>query len=293
MAGTQVLPAPTGSSFSSAFLQGFYGDGSDGDYTVLAASTITMNREYNWNNLTVQATGTLKPAGFVIVVKNTLTNAGSINDNGLSASGSTNGAALVARQYLGAASGAGSAGRNTTGAGTLGGAIAATSYNAIGSTPNGGAGGQADGVNLGGGAGVATTGSSRWASRLIPARGASAFNGGAGGGSGGCNVGTGTAASGGGGSGGGIVLIEAKTVVNSGTISADGGKGGDAAFTGDGKAGGGGGGGGGLVGFITQTQASSIDGVVTANGGAGGNGANGGTGGSTGVVGTVAYLVLA
>lgn len=292
MAGTQVFPTPPSGSFSSAFLQGFFGDGSDGDYTVLAASTITMNREYNWSNLTVQATGTLKPAGFVIVVKNTLTNQGSINDNGIAAS--AGGAALVARQYLGAASGAGSAGRATTGAGTLGGAIAATSYNAIGSTPNGGAGGQADGVNLGGGAGVATTGSSRWSSRLVPARGAAAFNGGAGGGSGGCNVGTGTATSGGGGSGGGVVLIEAKTIINTGgVISADGGKGGDAAFTGDGKAGGGGGGGGGLVGFITQTQASSIDGVVTANGGAGGNGANGGVVGSTGVVGTVAYLVLA
>lgn len=294
---TQVfptVPSTGGSSFTSAFLVGIFGDGSDGDFTYVTSGTpYTIAREWNYNNLTIQSGATAKPAGFRLFVKGTLTNAGSFNDDGLAATGLTAGVALTARQYLGAASAAGGAGRNTTGVGSAGSAITSTSYGSTGVLPTGGNGGQADGVNTGGAGGGATAGSARWASTLLIGRGATAFNGGSGGGGGGCNVGTGTATSGGGGSGGGDVWIAAKTIVNSGTISAIGGKGADAVATGDGKAGGGGGGGGGHVGIITTTPVSSIGGTVSANGGNGGASAGGGSVGVNGTAGSVSYLILA
>jgi hypothetical protein len=295
MAGTQVfptVPSTGGTSTSAEYMLGMFGDGSDGTYVYVPA-TYTINREWNYQDLTIQAGATIKPAGYRMFMRGTLTNAGSFNDDGLPATGATAGVALTARQFLGAASGAGGAGRNTTGAGSAGGAIASTSYQSTGVLPTGGAGGQGDGGNLGGAAGSATAGSSRWASLLGYGRGASAVNGGSGGGGGGCQVGTGTATSGGGGSGGGDVYIAARFIVNTGTISAIGGKGGDAAATGDGKAGGGGGGGGGHVGIITQTPSASIGGVVSAAGGVGGAAAGGGSVGVAGTAGSVAYLILA
>lgn len=297
MAGTQVSPAiPTtgGTTFSSEYMVGIFGDGSDGDFTYVTSGTpYTLNREWAYNNLTIQNGATVKPAGFRMFVRGTLTNAGSFNDDGLPGSGSTGASALSARQFLGAASGAGGNGRNTTGAGTGGGTVTSSSYGSAGVTPTGGNGGQADAGNVGGGGGSVSVGSSRWASVLIYGRGASAINGGSGGGGGGCNVGTGTATSGGGGSGAGDVYISARYIVNTGTISAIGGKGADAVATGDGKAGGGGGGGGGHVGIITQTGSASIGGTVSAAGGTGGAGAGGGSVGANGTAGSVSYLILA
>lgn len=296
MAGTQtfpIVPSSGGTSFSSDYMLGVFGDGSDGDFTYVAVGPTSLNREFNYNNCTIQAGSTVKPAGFRLFCRGTFTNAGNFNDDGTAASGITGGAAFTARQYLGGASGAGTSGRSTTGAGAGGGTIAATSYNSAGTLPTGGAGGAADGGNAGGAGGVANAGSARWASSLLVGRGAVSFAGGSGGGAGGCNVGTGTASSGGGGAGGGIILVSARYIINTGTISVAGGKGGDAVFTGDGKAGGGGGGGGGHLGLITQTPAASIGGTVTAAGGAGGAGANGGAVGSAGTAGSVSYLILA
>jgi len=271
---------------------GVFGDGSDGNFTY-TPGTHTISREWNYQDLTIQAGATVKPAGFRMFMRGTLTNAGSFNDDGLAAVGSTLGAALAARQFLGAQSGAGAAGRSTTGAGSAGGTISSSSYGSLGVMPTGGTGGQGDGGNVGGAGGAATPGSARWASLLVYGRGSTAVNGGSGGGAGGCQVGTGTATSGGGGSGGGDVYIAARFIVNTGTISAIGGKGGDAVSTGNGAAGGGGGGGGGHVGIITQTPSASIGGTVSAAGGTGGAAAGTGTVGVSGTAGSVSYLILA
>lgn len=297
MAGTQTfptVPSTGGTSTSAEYMLGAFGDGSDGNFTYVTSGTpYTIAREWNYADLTIQAGATVKPAGFRMFVRGTLSNAGSFNDDGLSATGATQGAGLAARQFLGAQSGAGGAGRNTTGVGTGGSAISSSSYGSLGVMPTGGAGGQADGANLGGTAGGATPGSARWASLLVYGRGATAVNGGSGGGAGGCNVGTGTATSGGGGGGAGDVYIAARYITNTGTISAIGGKGGDAVATGDGKAGGGGGGGGGHVGIVTMTPSTSIGGVVSAAGGVGGAAAGAGSPGSGGTAGSVSYLILA
>ena len=294
---TQVFPTvPTtgGTSNSAEYMLGMFGDGSDGTFTYVTAGPVyTISREWNYQDLTIQAGATVKPAGFRMFMRGTLTNAGSFNDDGNAGSGVTAGAALAARQFLGGQSGAGGAGRSTTGVGSAGGAISSTSYQSTGILPTGGNGGQADGGNLGGAPGAATAGSSRWASLLGYGRGATAVNGGSGGGGGGCQVGTGTASSGAGGSGGGDVYIAARYIVNTGTISAFGGAGAGAAATGNGAAGGGGGGGGGHVGIITQTPSASIGGTVSAAGGTGGAAAGTGSAGVTGTAGSVAYLILA
>jgi hypothetical protein len=295
MAGTQVfptVPSTGGTSTSAEYMLGAFGDGSDGTFTYVPA-TYTINREWNYQDLTIQAGAIIKPAGFRMFMRGTLTNAGSFNDDGNVGVGITAGAFLAARQFLGGQSGAGGAGRSTTGVGSAGGAITSSSYVSAGVMPTGGAGGQGDGGNLGGAGGGATPGSSRWASLLGYGRGATAVNGGSGGGGGGCQVGTGTASSGAGGSGGGDVYIAARYIVNTGTISALGGAGAAAVATGNGAAGGGGGGGGGHVGIITQTPSASIGGTVSAAGGAGGAGIGGGNVGVSGTAGSVAYLILA
>jgi len=296
MAGTQVspsVPSTGGTSTSAEYMLGAFGDGSDGTYVYVPA-TYTISREWNYQDLTIQAGAIIKPAGFRMFMRGTLTNAGSYNDDGNAGVGITAGAALAARQFLGAQSGAGGAGRSTTGVGSAGGAITSTSYQSTGVLPTGGAGGQGDGGNLGGAAGAATPGSSRWASLLGYGRGATAVNGGSGGGGGGCQVGASPgASSGAGGSGGGDVYIAARYIVNTGTISALGGVGAAAAATGTGAAGGGGGGGGGHVGIITQTPSASIGGTVSAAGGAGGAAAGTGTVGVSGTAGSVSYLILA
>ena len=295
MAGTQTfptVPSTGGTATSAEYMLGMFGDGSDGSFTY-TPGTSTISREWNYQDLTIQAGAIVKPAGFRMFARGTLTNAGSFNDDGIAATGATAGTALAARQFLGAQSAAGGAGRSTTGAGAVGSAITSGSYGSAGVLPTGGAGGQGDGGNLGGAAGAVTAGSARWASLLVYGRGATAVNGGSGGGSGGCQVGTGTATSGGGGSGGGDVYIAARYIVNTGTISAIGGKGGDAVATGNGAAGGGGGGGGGHVGIITQTPSASIGGTVSAAGGAGGAAAGTGSVGVSGTAGSVSYLILA
>ena len=295
MAGTQVfptVPSTGGTSTSAEYMLGSFGDGSDGTFTYTPGS-YTINREWNYQDLTIQAGATVKPAGFRMFVRGTLANAGSYNDDGNAGVGITAGLALTARQFLGGQSGAGGAGRSTTGVGSAGGAITSSSYGSAGVMPTGGAGGQGDGGNLGGAAGSATPGSSRWASLLGYGRGATAVNGGSGGGGGGCQVGTGTASSGAGGSGGGDVYIATRYIVNTGTISALGGAGAAAVATGNGAAGGGGGGGGGHVGIITQTPSASIGGTVSAAGGAGGAAAGTGSVGVSGTAGSVSYLILA
>ena len=295
VSGQTASPVPPASSGATAAGPlGQYGGGSAGDLTVTGTTTLTAEAYYN--NLTVAAGGTLKPAGYRIFVKSALSIAatGSINDDGNNASGITQGAALAARAFLGGAAGAGAAGRTAQGIGTTGSGTASSSFNDAGLQPNGGRGGDGSATYTGGAAGTATIltpnpqrANGCWQAGR-PYGSTSFWTGGAGGGSGGLKITSpDTPTSGGGGSGGGCVWIAAKTVSNSGRISANGGNGGDAAGVTVSGAGGGAGGGGGLVWLITDTAASAT-GIVQANGGTGGLGAGtGATDGGSGNAGSV------
>ena len=295
--GDHVHGTPA-SPVSASLFAAYFGDGSDGDATV--SGTVTLSKETHYNNLTITGTGILKPAGFRVFVKGTLTiqAGGTFNDAGNpgGVSGTTNaGAALTSRAYLGAGSGAGGAGRSSTGAGSNGGSSGGNSSpNNSGVQPTGGAGGTAGGANTGGTAGtaVALSPSQKWQAQALLFGGRQSggtWNGGGGGGGGGCDITAGSASSGGGGGGGGAVWLAANTISNAGAISANGGNGANATGT-TGAAGGGAGGGGGLVAVITR---STSYGTVTAAGGTGGTGLNTGATGANGVDGSTVVLVVA
>ena len=292
-----------GGSTSTTLFDGAFGDGSDGNGNITGGTT-TLTREWHYNNLTITGTGILNPRGHRIFVKGVLTiNAGgSINDDGVAGgTGVSGGTALsnLSTASLGAGSGAGGAGRTTTGAGLAGATSSNCSTNNVAAQPIGGVGGGVSApVVAGGTAGAAPVPTisqkwnslaSIWSGRLY--NGSSTFNGGSGGGGGGCDLTGGTGTSGNGGSGGGIVHIGAKTVANAGSITANGGAGGNGVATGTASAGAGAGGGGGLVTLITTTTASF--GTVTANAGAVGTGAGvAPTAATVGQPGSVAILVL-
>lgn len=291
-----------GGSTSTTLFDGAFGDGSDGDATI--STLVTLTREHHYNNLTITGTGILKPRGHRIFVKGVLTIAvgGSIHDDGnAGGTGATPGAALasVAAGSLGAGSGAGAAGRITTGPGNAGSTSSNCSTNNSAFAPVGGTGGGLSApVSAGGGPGSAPSPTilQKWNSlaSIISGRlyvGSGSWNGGSGGGGGALDLTGGTGTSGSGGSGGGIVHIGAKTVANSGRIAANGGAGGNGVATATASAGGGAGGGGGLVCLITTTTASF--GVVTASPGAIGTGAGvAPTAATLGQAGSVAILVL-
>ena len=283
-----------GSALSTGFGAGYFGAGFDGNVSITGTTTLT--REMHYNNLTVTATGRLKPAGFRIFVKGLLTidSGGSIDDDGFDAVGSTAGTVLASRGYLIGAAGSGANGRNTTGNGTIGnGSGGNSSLNNNGVPPAGGAGGAVPlGLAGGGGSAAQPSPSQNWQSQALyfgARTTGGGFGGGAGGGSGGCNVGTGTATSGGGGGGGGLCWVAANSVTNNGRISANGGAGGNAVTTGDGAAAGGGGGGGGCVCLITKSQSF---GTVTANGGIAGTSIGASSAAAAGTVGASVVLVL-
>lgn len=287
------------SPISASFFSAYFGDGSDGDVTV--SGTVTITKEMHYQNLTITGTGVLKPNGFRVFVKDTLTiqSGGTFNDGGNpgGVSGTTNaGAALSgSRGYLGAGGGGGGAGRSSTGLGTQGANSGGNcSPNNSGVQPTGGTGGTAGGANTGGvgGNAVVLVPSQKWNAQALfygARQSGGTWNGGSGGGGGGCDITAGSASSGGGGGGAGILWVAANTVSNSGTIHANGGNGASATGT-TGVAGGGAGGGGGLVAVITR---STSYGTVTATGGTGGTGLNGGASGTNGQDGNVAVLVLA
>jgi len=287
LSGTDYVIS-SGDTLSTTYGLGYFGDGIDGDATI--TGSFTLSREFYYNNLILTGTGSIKPNGYKLYVKETLTiNSGcSINDDGNSASGLTPGAILNARNYLGAGGGVGGTGRNTSGTGNAGGGSGGnSSLNVLNLAPTGGAGGSAA-ANVGGSAGGAAqpNPNQRWNGRWYDGRASvAAFNGGSGGGGGALAATPGNSGAGGGGAG--IVWIAAKNIVNSGTISANGGNGSDG--TGINAAGGGGGGGGGLVCLITK---STSYGIITANGGSGGLGVNTGVNGSAGSSGSVAIVVV-
>lgn len=276
---------------------GQFGDGSDGavvmdgtntfaTFASKNSGTYTLTRDVLASDLTVGAGVTLVAAGFKIYVSGTLTVAatGKIHNDGANAVADAAGAAAVA----GTVSGGTIGGAGGTGAGNAGTNIAAKAFGGAG-----GAGGACGGTAAGAGGTVAVPTAAqgglqaarvtRWAmtGTAVAAGALQHFVGGAGGGSG---AGDGANKGGGGGGGGGVCILNARTVVNNGTLSAAGGNGAAGVA---GNAGGGGGGGGGLL--IVNTTAYSGSGSRVVMGGALAAGV--GTG-SSGVAGTGGTSVL-
>ncbi len=271
-------------------------------YTV-SGSTVTLQRNLYCTNLILDNSAgavTLNANGYGIFCNQLLYVADGcvIHHDGSAASGATAGAGAVAKIYGGG--GAGATGKSSAGAGAgataanITGSIATTSAVAV--------------VSGGGGGPAASTGtpifysppstiinafangwpaSTPQAVTLLLAGSSTKFQGGSGGsggafgGSGGGGSGTGNG--GGGGGGGGVLLVAARTIINFGTIRANGGAGavGTASSVNSG-AGGGGGGGGGAVVLIYGAAGSNL-GAVYALGGAAGGGSSGGSSGGVGV----------
>jgi len=295
-----------GGGVSSDFFGGQFGDGSDGDLTVVG--TYTAAKELHFNNLTIPTGTAFKPNGHKVFVSNTLTigSDASLNDDGNNATNQAAGLALASRNYLIANSSQGGNGVALTALNWSNGANANTisnsSPNNLGQSPTGGKGGNVTlRGNTGGNGGTVTVLAQKWNGAWQTGRySANGFNGGSGGGGGAINVTaytSGIFSSGGGGSGGGAVWIAAKSIVNQGRISANGGKGADGILaTGTAECAGGGGGGGGNTCVITKTALASL-GTIQAGGGVGGTSAfNTGTGvgtnGTTGNAGSLIIIVL-
>lgn len=263
---------------SSTVIGLLVGDKSDGNVTLDGTTTpamftksgnvYTLNRVAYFDTLTINAGQTLFANGYPVYARS-ISNAGII-----SASGGT-GTTTV--------EGARGSGTGPFGLGGIGGTSTAG---------NGGVGGSPSGFNLGtkgnyGGSGGANSGGAgpnvnvlvgNEALRFSPAlavgqvaraSGTSQLSGGTGGGAG---AGDGTNRGGCGGGGGGVLILVAKTIVNNGTIAANGGNGGPA---GGGNASGGGGGGAGAIIALSDSVATG-SGVWQTNPGTGG--AKAGTG---------------
>lgn len=259
-----------------------FGDGSDGDVTITGTTTLTATKQYR--NLTIASGGVLKPDGFIVRVRGTLTlqgtavihvdgvagaaggaatsNVGGAKGDGGNGGGRGTGAVLPKGQN-GANGNAGGAGHLTAptagGAGAAAGAVASGFFNDAAAALAGGTGarggdGNGDGASDAAG-GAAGAGGTTTASVAVPpshsfVRGQTVVEDG---------VSRSAGPAGGGGSGGGGADI-------SGTSSTQGG-------------GGGGAGGGGSAGtllllarFIVRT---GWTGRLSANGGAGGQGGSG------------------
>lgn len=254
------------------------------------ASTIVIN-----NGVTVKVVGS-GPTNMPMIARYSITNNGTIDARGASASGSAGGTSGGTVSITGGMlqrGVAGGAGATTNAAGSAGNA---TSSGVV--AQRGGAGGAGGaGSNAGGAGGAATAdqvnrgyiSGALIALHVAFSNGNSptSVSGGAGGGGGGCN-GT-NAAGGGGGEGGYPLFLAAPLIVNNGTITAAGGSGaaGATAGAGTGVAGGGGGGGGGCVLIYAH---SFVGTAPVVSGGSGGNGYNGGSAGASGSAGSVIYL---
>lgn len=275
----------------------FYGDGSDGTATADGAGAVTgmtrsgsvytMDRDVYFVELTVNGGVTIITNGYRLHVQGTLTNDGSINNDGGDGSG-TSGGGGSSSGTLPSATGGG-AGATQPAIGTTGGGAGTNATNSYGGA--GGAGGDgttSTGTGTGGASGTSTSPVAGFGSlHAMPwaalggffSFGVStftfAYGGGSGGGGGTSRAagGGGNNTSGGGGGGGGPVIVLAKTLVNNGTISSDGGDGAVGTSPGVNEGSGGGGGGGG--GFVVVAYGPGSDpGTITADGGSGGAGAS-------------------
>jgi hypothetical protein len=268
-------------SFSSL---GNFGNGTDGNVTILADTTLV--RDMYYNNLTITS-GTLFPNGYRIHVLDTCTVAAGafIARSGTDATTSAAVAALTTGTLSGGTlSGAGGG----VGAGAAGGASASS---AGGSGGAGGAGGAGAGGAAGANTVIATNNGGVEILNTVPfgLRGRDLANalvttgsgGGGGGGGGGANSG------GGGGAGGGIIVVVARTLTGAGTLIA---KGGNGASGQGANGGGGGGGGGGVIVTITTNDVTMTSLVFSVAGGTPGTGVGTGLTGIAGGIGRIYRL---
>jgi len=250
---------------------GLFGDGSDGEVTIAAAGTTTLDRDMFYSILTVPDTAILNTGGFRIYATKSVTvaNGGTITRAGNPGSGTTAGAINAAGTLgIGAAGGAGGVGN--PGAGGAGTDLSA-GYPLGGSGGHGGNGSYFSGGDYGDvTAPVGTKGNVRtlpWAAcgHAIGAGAFSVLAGGGGGGGGSASSGGGNGGAGGG--GGGAILIAAPIIVieATGTITAQGGNGGNAMVGGGGTSASGAGGGGGAVVLVYHTLIET--GTITVAGG--------------------------
>ncbi len=233
----------------------------DGD--VVLTKNVTLTRNMYYRNLTVRAGVNLKTSGWRVVVSDILTVDGTISCNGNSAVQATGGSetSSYGSTYLGPGWG-GAEGLIKNGNGAA--APTALCYTLGGKGGNGGmASGYVGGLaatqmpisQADGGHNILYTLPTAFVGRL-PAENFM-LSGGCGGGAGALNRGQATTArSGGGGSGGGLLLIAARIIEGAGKLTAIGGEGSSASYTGTTSApsaGAGGGGGGGAIIVVTHS----------------------------------------
>jgi hypothetical protein len=310
------------SSPASASALGIYGDGSEGTVQFVqdgtttagatksgsgATTTYLMTRDIYAQDLIVDSGVTLKPDGYRIFVRSTLTNNGTIKMDGGAGStattntGATGGAAPHSGNGVGsyaktqsattiAEGGAGgNAGSNGTGGANFTNVLHAGQYRSRAGGGAGGAGGGASATPPTGGATGGATATSGLGGLLslydlvfpidwgaaISSNPAALLGFGTGAGGGGGSASAKPAAHGGGGGGGGAggcFFVAARYIINNGTISAKGGAGGG----GDADGGGGGGGGGGVIALTYDTYTGTAAVVTGGAAGAAGPGTWGG-----------------
>ncbi|HEV7454448.1 MAG TPA: hypothetical protein VGO07_04270, partial [Candidatus Saccharimonadales bacterium] len=276
---------------AGTFSTGIFGDASDGarvldgaasvPFATLAGSTYTMTRDADCTTLTINSGIILKCSGCKIYCTSTLTNNGTIDANGINATGTTATGGTISQSLGGGL--AGGNGQTTIGS-------------------NGGPGGFGVGAGGAGGAGTSGAGgtaqspknASTWLLKNCQAIAVgaigynnvvSSINGGSGGSGGG---GDGANKGGAGGSGGALIAVFARTMVNNGLLTAVGGSG----FTPTtGNCGGGGGGGGGAI-FMYTINPWINTATTAVAGGAGGTGVGSGASGGSGLAGNILNVIL-
>jgi hypothetical protein len=277
----------------------FYGDGSDGaidfdgtnDYpnfaTFNGSDTYTLTRDIYASTLNVAFFVYLKTGGYRIFVSDTLVNTGYIHNNGNDAVNNTLGTGGAGGFFKAGANGVAGLGTATGGAN---GTVPTAQTNLVAGTGGRGQSAYSTQVAFEGLSPLTSTttppasaiGSSKMVNNVfayqfsfIPSatNALMQFTPSQGGGAGAKSAAGTGATSGGGGGGGGTVFIAARSLVNFGTISANGGNGGNANGT-NANLGGGGGGGGGVVCVVYDTNTTLTLGDIRAFGGLGGTSYN-------------------
>lgn len=270
---------------------GLFGDGSDGavvlDGTISpvwatkAGSVYVLQRDVFFTNLTINAGVTLWMGGWRLFCTGTLTNNGTITQQGMD--GVTDNLGTVQQPGLPTATNTLTTNRGTSASGTTVGAGGGGSLAA-----GGGGRGGTGGTGGSGSGGINNTppafSVALWKSIVLPIF-PTTPNGGSGGGGGG-NVAPNRGGQGG--NGGGVVLVYSRSIINNGTIST---RGGNGSVGTSGNVGGGAGGGGGLV-ILYTTVAMTGTGTINVAGGTGAAGLGTGTAGSDGSPGGSVNVVL-
>ncbi len=299
-AGATGTVADAGHIHPSAGLFADYGTGSDGDVVLDGTTDFTgltrtgsvyvMNSAMFFRDLTINTGVTLRPSGHIIYVLGTLSGAGTIqSDTGKTTA--AGGSSAFVELLPGGVGPAGGTGVGATGVVPNSTGVVNAASGAGGASGTGNAGGAAPTIS----SQFVNAGKllKRYQDPLTAFRGilflsdwgqatpTATANPLAGGCSGGAGGGDGTNAGGKGGNGGQAVIVCARKITGTVTISAPGENGGAAA---GGNAGGGGGGAGGLA-ILNTTDTTGWTGALSAPGGTGGAKAGTGVAGSAGSAG--------